>query len=148
MKKEISSKIIVYTDGGSRGNPGPSAIGVVIEGIGSDIKEYNEFIGETTNNVAEYKAVILALKKVRQLAGKNALENIQVEINMDSELVCRQLRGEYKVEEKEMQDLFMQIWNLKFDFPHLSFKEIPRENNQRADRLVNACLDKQSAKLF
>ena len=98
--------------------------------------------------MAEYKAVILALKKVRQLAGKDALENLSVEINMDSQLVCRQLRGEYKVEEKEMQELFMQIWNLKFDFPNLSFKEIPREENQQADRLVNACLDKEAAKLF
>ena len=67
---------------------------------------------------------------------------------MDSELVCRQLKGEYKVEEKEMQSLFMEIWNLKFDFPHLIFKEIPREENQQADRLVNVCLDKESAKLF
>ncbi len=148
MKKELSDKIIVYTDGGSRGNPGPAAVGVAIKGIGSEIKEYGEFIGETTNNVAEYKAVILALKKVRQLAGKDALENLSVEINMDSQLVCRQLRGEYKVEEKEMQELFMQIWNLKFDFPNLSFKEIPREENQQADRLVNACLDKEAAKLF
>jgi ribonuclease HI len=148
MKKEISNKIIVHTDGGSRGNPGPAAVGVVIEGIGVDSKEYYEFIGETTNNVAEYKAVVLALKKVRQLAGRDALEKIQVEINMDSELVCRQLRGEYKVEEKEMQSLFMEIWNLKFDFPNLSFKEIPREENQKADRLVNVCLDKESSKLF
>ena len=148
MKKSIAEKILVHTDGGSRGNPGEAGIGVVIEGIGDEIKEYGEAIGKTTNNVAEYQAVILAMKKVRQLAGREALENTEVEICMDSELVCRQLRGEYKVEEKEMQSLFMEIWNLKFDFPHLRFKEIPREENQRADRLVNACLDKQSSKLF
>jgi ribonuclease HI len=148
MKKEIADKIIIHTDGGSRGNPGKAAIGVVIDGIGAELKEYGEFIGETTNNVAEYQAVIFALKKTRQLAGREALENTHVEVYVDSELICRQLRGEYKVENKEMQSLFMEVWNLKFDFSHLSFHEVPREKNVLADRLVNACLDKQSSKLF
>lgn len=148
MIKEISNKIIVHTDGGSRGNPGPSAIGVIIEGIGNERKEYSEYIGEATNNVAEYKAVILALKKTRQLAGREALESTPVAIYMDSELICRQLRGEYKVEVKDLQILFMEVWNLKFDFPHLSFHEVPREDNTLADRMVNACLDKQASKLF
>lgn len=148
MKKEIKDRIIIYTDGGSRGNPGPAAVGVVIDGIGKDVKEYSEFIGKTTNNEAEYRALILGLKKTRQLAGKDFLENIEVEVRMDSELVVKQLNAEYKVEEKSLQPFFMEIWNLKFDFPNIVFKSIPREQNQRADRLVNACLDQEESKLF
>ncbi len=148
MKKQLAEKIVVYTDGGSRGNPGPAAIGVVISGIGKEIKEYSEFLGNKTNNEAEYQAVIFALKKVRQLAGRDNLKKTEVEMRVDSELIARQLRGEYKVEEKNLQPLFMEIWNLRFDFPHLIFKEIPREENQKADRLVNACLDQQNSKLF
>jgi len=148
MKKEIANKIIVNTDGGSRGNPGFAAIGVVITGIGKEIKEYSDFIGTKTNNEAEYQAIIFALKKVRQLAGRDNLAKVEVEIQTDSELVARQLRGEYKIEEKSLQPLFMEIWNLRFDFPRVIFKEIPREDNQRADRLVNACLDQQNSKLF
>jgi len=148
MKKQIAEKIIVYTDGGSRGNPGSAALGVVIEGVGKQIKEYAEFLGEMTNNEAEYHAIIFALKKLRQLIGREKLTKTEVEIRSDSELVARQLRGEYKVEEKNLQPLFMKVWNLKFDFPKLIFKEVSREENQRADKLVNAVLDKESNKLF
>ncbi len=148
MRKNISKKIIVYTDGGSRGNPGPAAIGVVIEGIGNEPKQYNEFIGEATNNEAEYQAVIFALKKIRQLAGREILKQIQVEIRLDSELVAKQLNGEYKIEEEKLQPLFMTVWNLKFDFGNLSFKHVPREENRLADRLVNMCLDQQNSQLF
>lgn len=148
MKKEVADKIIVNTDGGSRGNPGSAAIGVVIMGIGKELKEYSEFIGIKTNNEAEYQAIVFALKKVRQLAGRKNLEKTVVEVQTDSELVARQLKGEYKIEEKNLQPLFMEIWNLRFDFPHLIFKEVPREENQKADRLVNACLAQQNSKLF
>ncbi len=148
MRKNISKKIIAYTDGGSRGNPGPAAIGVVIEGIGNEPKQYNEFIGEATNNEAEYQAVIFALKKIRQLAGREILKQIQVEIRLDSELVAKQLNGEYKIEEEKLQPLFMTVWNLKFDFGNLSFKHVPREENRLADRLVNMCLDQQNSQLF
>jgi len=148
MTKKVADKIIIFTDGGSRGNPGPAAIGVVIEGISKGIKEYSEFIGETTNNEAEYQAVIFALKKARQLAGRENLAKTEVEIRIDSELIARQLRGEYKVEEKNLQPLFMEIWNLRFDFPKIIFKEIPREENRLADRLVNNILDKEANKLF
>ncbi len=141
-------KIIAFTDGGSRGNPGPAAIGVYIKGTNGEEKKYYEFIGEATNNVAEYKAMIFALKKIRQLAGRDALKKIFVEINMDSELIVRQLNGEYKVEEKELQGLFMEVWNLRFDFPNLKFNYIPREENKMADSLVNICLDEEASRLF
>lgn len=133
-------KIIVYTDGGARGNPGPAAIGVVIE-YGGTKKKYGEKIGETTNNIAEYKAVIFALKKIKQLFGKAKTKNLEVAVNMDSELVARQLNGEYKIEEKNLQPLFIEIWNLRLDFKKTTFIHIPREKNKEADMMVNATLD-------
>jgi len=129
-------KIEVFVDGGSRGNPGPAAVGFIING-----KEYQEFIGETTNNVAEYKAIILALKKIKHLLGKEKLKNTEIVINSDSDLVVNQLNGKFKILEKELMPLFIEVWNLKFDFPHLKFNYIPREKNKRADELVNQALD-------
>ncbi|HOM33281.1 MAG TPA: ribonuclease HI family protein [Candidatus Paceibacterota bacterium] len=148
-KKNIKTeKIIVYTDGGSRGNPGPAAIGVVIEGLSNEPKQYYEFLGETTNNEAEYQAIIFALKKIRQLLGKEKLKNISIEIYLDSELVVNQLNSCYKIEDEKLQSLFMKIWNLKLDFGKISFHHIPREKNKLADKLVNLCLDEQNNKLF
>jgi ribonuclease HI len=148
-KKNIKTeKIIVYTDGGSRGNPGPAAIGVVIEGLSNEPKQYYEFLGETTNNEAEYQAIIFALKKIRQLLGKEKLKNTEIEIRSDSELVINQLNSCYKIEDEKLQSLFMKIWNLKLDFGKISFHHIPREKNKLADKLVNLCLDEQNNKLF
>jgi len=137
----MTQKLSIFTDGGSRGNPGPAAIGVVIAD-----KEYTEFLGETTNNVAEYQAVIFALKKTKHLLGREKLKNTEIIINLDSELIDNQLNGCYKILEPDLQPLFMQIWNLKFYFPHLSFHYIPREKNTRADKLVNQALDKENQK--
>lgn len=148
MKKEIGEKIIIYTDGGSRGNPGEGAIGVVIEGVGREKKRYSQTIGIVTNNEAEYQAVIFALKKIKQLVGKEKLKNITVEIKLDSELVAKQLRGEYKIEERNLQLLFMEIWNLRFDIPNIIFKHIPREQNKEADFLVNKSLNEKESTLF
>ncbi|MCX8016222.1 MAG: ribonuclease HI family protein [Patescibacteria group bacterium] len=148
MKKIIGEKIIIYTDGGSRGNPGEGAIGVVIEGIGREKKQYSQTIGIVTNNEAEYQAVIFALKKIKQLVGKEKLKNITVEIKLDSELVAKQLRGEYKIEEKNLQLLFMEVWNLRFDIPNVVFKHIPREQNKEADFLVNKSLNEKESTLF
>ncbi len=148
MKKEYKNKIIVYTDGGSRGNPGNAALGVVIEGVGSEKKYYGEFLGCLTNNEAEYQAVIFALKKLKQLLGREKLKQVEIEVRLDSELLANQLNGRYKIEEKNLQLLFMEIWNLKFDFPKIVFKHIPREENKEADVLVNKVLDEQTSKLF
>ena len=139
MKEKPMNKLEVYTDGGARNNPGPAGIGIVIGD-----KEYAEYIGEATNNVAEYKAVIFALKKIKHLLGKAKLKNAEVIINLDSELVVSQLNGEYKILENELQSLFMEIWNLKFDFPRLKFNYIPREKNKKADYLANQAIDKQN----
>jgi ribonuclease HI len=138
-----SEKIIVYTDGGARGNPGPAATGVVItDEKGNFIKKYSKEIGVRTNNEAEYEAVIFALQKIKQLFGKEKVKKINIEIRMDSELVARQLNGKYKVEEEKLFPLFIKIWNLKMDFGNISFVEIPREKNREADRLLNEELDR------
>ena len=138
------SKITIFTDGGARGNPGPAAIGVIVENPSTLLKarEYGEYIGEKTNNQAEYEAVIFALKKVKQLVGKKKTKEAEVEIRMDSELVARQLNGEYKIKELELQPLFLKAWNLRLDFKKIIFRYIPREENRRADKIVNEVLDK------
>jgi ribonuclease HI len=143
-------KVIVYTDGGSRGNPGPSGIGVVIcNSKGNVIKEYGEFLGPRfTNNEAEYLAVISALKKIKSLFGKGKIKSLDIEFFADSELVVKQLNGEYKILNANIQPLFLLVWNAKQDFGKVSFKHIPREQNKRADKLVNQSLDGESGGLF
>ncbi len=130
------NKIIIYTDGGARGNPGPAAIGVVV-----GEKHYSEPIGETTNNIAEYKAVIFGLKKVKHLLGGDKCAETEIEIRSDSELIVNQLKGDYKIKDKELQPLFVEVWNLKQDFLRVNFVLIPREENKIADSLVNRALD-------
>ena len=136
-------RITVYTDGGARGNPGPAAIGVVLKKDGRTIKKYGEAIGEATNNQAEYQAIIFALKKAKLLFGKAKAKEIEMEFFADSELAVKQLNHEYKIKEKELQPLFLKIWNLTIDFKNVSFSHIPREKNKEADVLVNEALDNQ-----
>ncbi len=130
----------MYTDGGSRNNPGPAAVGVFIETLK---KQYGHYIGEKTNNEAEYEAVILGLKKIKQIIGKNEAKNTEVEIYLDSEFVERQMNHKYKIKEPELQKLFLEVWNLMLDFGRVTFKHIPREKNKIADGLVNKALDEK-----
>ncbi|MBM3257925.1 MAG: ribonuclease HI family protein [Candidatus Nealsonbacteria bacterium] len=141
-------KIVIYTDGGSRGNPGPSAIGVVFcNEKGSFFKKYSEYVGDKlTNNEAEYQAVIFALQKFRALFGKKLAKNSEVEVKSDSELMVKQLKGEYKVLEPNIQSLFLKVWNLRIDFKKLKFTLIPREKNKEADALVNEALNEKESK--
>ena len=145
-------KIIIYTDGGSRGNPGKAAIGVVFYNeMGQEIKKFGEYLGDNlTNNEAEYSAVIFALKKFKSLFGKAIAEISEVEIKSDSELLVKQMNGEYKILDEKIQKFFIEIWNLKMDFKGVKFKAIPREKNKEADRMVNEALDNNMAtqKLF
>lgn len=148
----MGNKLIIYTDGGARGNPGPAAIGAVF-GIPSSSsghalatghrseRHYSEAIGKTTNNVAEYKAMIFALKKAKLFLGGDTAKETEVEIRSDSELVVSQLKGEYKVKEENLKPLFLEMWNLKQDFKAVHFTLIPREENKEADKLVNQALD-------
>jgi len=145
-------KFIIYTDGGSRGNPGKAGIGVVIcNEKDQEVKKYGEYLGDNmTNNEAEYSAVIFALKKFKALFGKKLAENTEIELRADSELVVKQLNGQYRLENPKIQQFFIEIWNLKFDFKSVKFKHIPRERNREADRLVNEALNAEGTaqKLF
>ena len=144
-------KIIIYADGGSRGNPGPAGAGVAIaDGKGKIIKEYSVFLGVKTNNEAEYEAVIFGLRKIKALLGKEKIKNAEIEFRLDSQLVVRQLNGEYKIETPTLFPLFIKIWNLRMDFGTVKFSEIPREKNKEADRLANKAMDgeRQNSKLF
>ena len=132
-------KLIIYTDGGARGNPGPAAAGVVITDVeGKILKEYSHYLGDRTNNQAEYEAVILGMQKAKQLRAKI------IEIRIDSELIGYQLMGKYKIKDSDLQPLFIKAWNLIQDFEKVEIKLVPREQNKRADKLVNQELDKKS----
>lgn len=136
----MKDKIIMYTDGGSRNNPGPAAIGVWVETLN---KKYGEYIGEKTNNEAEYAALIFGLKKIKQLVGKEKAKNYEIECYLDSELVVKQLNHEYKLKEEYIQKNFIEIWNLMLDFKKVVIMHIPREKNKIADELVNQALDER-----
>jgi len=131
------NKLIIYTDGGARGNPGPSGIGAIIyDENRNKLAEISEFIGKATNNQAEYKAVIAALEKAKELGGE------ELEFYLDSELVVKQLKREYKVKHPDLAPLFLKIYNLEMGFKKISFKHVPREMNTEADVLVNKAIDK------
>jgi ribonuclease HI len=127
---------IVYTDGGARGNPGPSAAGgVIVRADGVLVAEVSEYLGIATNNVAEYRALILTLRR--------ALEEgcSIVDIRMDSELVVRQLEGKYRVKDAKMRPLHAAAVNLLGQFERADVRHVPRDENKLADALVNAVLD-------
>ena len=134
----MNKKIIIYTDGGARGNPGPAGIGVVIcstENEDRIISTAKKYIGKTTNNQAEYQAVVLGLQEAKKLKAE------EVEVRMDSELVCFQINGIYKIKNVDFQDSFIKIWNLRQSFKKIIFKHIRREKNKLADKLVNDAID-------
>jgi ribonuclease HI len=129
---------VIYTDGGARGNPGPAAIGVVIyDDMEKEILfEVGEYIGNTTNNYAEYSALIRALSE----AAKMKIQSVRCKL--DSELVVKQLRGEYKIREENLQKLAGDVFKIMNNFKHVDFAHVPREKNKIADKLVNEALDK------
>ncbi len=132
-------KIVTYTDGASRGNPGPAGIGaLVMDDKGTTLAELSEYIGVTTNNEAEYRALILALTCALELSATD------VECFLDSELVVRQLGGQYRVKSEKMAKFFADVKNLAARFGSIRFTHVPRENeNQRlADKLANKGVDK------
>ncbi len=134
-------KYIVYTDGGARGNPGPAGIGFVIKEGSITLKRGYAYIGETTNNQAEYEALIWALKGLGSLVSQGDREKAHVEVRMDSELVVKQLRHEYKVKDVGLKKQFANVSEYISKFPHITFKHIPREQNAEADALANEAMD-------
>jgi ribonuclease HI len=128
-------KIIIYTDGGARNNPGPAGIGIVIyDETGKILETHKEFIGEATNNVAEYTALITALKRAKKYNPE------EIECRLDSELVVKQTRGEYKTKDPKMRELLEEVRQLVF-FKPITFSHIPRAKNVLADKLVNEAID-------
>jgi len=125
-------KLLLYTDGASRGNPGDAGAGIVIlDGQGEEIAAQGRYLGTCTNNVAEYKALIMGLLQASQLGGRN------IEIFLDSQLIVRQIQGLYKVKSSDLQPLFAKAQELLSTFENYEIRHIPREENKRADQLAN-----------
>ncbi len=134
-------KLTTYTDGGSRGNPGPAATGIVVKDESEKILvAYGEWLGRQTNNFAEYSAIISALKKVKELGAT------EVHCIADSKLVVEQLNRNWKVKEPTIQKLFIQAWNLMQGFQKVTITHILRTGNKEADAQVNKILDQYSLK--
>ncbi len=132
-----NKKLTIYTDGGARNNPGPAGIGaILLNEKGDEVASVSEYIGEATNNQAEYKAVIAAFKKAKELGAE------ELDFYLDSELVVKQLKREYKVKNKDLAPLFVQIHNDSLSFKKVTYNHVPREQNKEADRLVNLAIDK------
>jgi ribonuclease HI len=130
-------QIIIYTDGGARNNPGPAGAGAVIID-GAKRYELKKFLGNQTNNWAEYEAVALALQEAK----KHGLSNRSIEVRLDSQLVAEQLSNNYQVKEPTLWPQYMRVHNLLVaHFPGAIFKYVPREQNKDADRLVNEAID-------
>lgn len=128
----------IFTDGGSRGNPGPAGIGVVIRDGDSVIAEISKCIGNATNNVAEYMAAIYGMQEACIRGAK------EVVLSLDSQLVARQLKGEYRVKDRDLRKFFDLALNISRGFDKLEIREIRREDNREADALVNKALDLES----
>jgi ribonuclease HI len=128
----------IFTDGGARGNPGPAGIGAVITDAdtGETLKELHAYIGETTNNQAEYRAVIMALEEAVELAPDSVM------VVADSELLVRQLNGEYKVKNQDLAKRFLEVRNLETRLGKpVRYRHVPREQNKEADALANKAMD-------
>ena len=143
---DVYEKLTINTDGGSRGNPGHSAIGVYISANEEKVAEISEYIGITTNNVAEYTAVIRSLEYLVD----QKIQSPQIDFILDSELVVKQIKGLYKIKQPHLQDLNTKIKNLikqlyaNSQIKKINFNHVLREKNKQADALVNNCLDSQN----
>jgi len=130
-------KVVVHVDGGARGNPGPAAIGIVLSSADGDVLDrHGERIGETTNNVAEYRALIAGLERARALGADD------VEVVGDSELIAKQVNGQYKVKHAGLKPLHAEALRALAGFGRWRVRTVPRAQNAAADALVNAALDR------
>ena len=132
----MRKKVIIYVDGGSRGNPGPSGVGVVIlDANGKRLKEVSRYIGETTNNISEYNALLYGLEEAL------ILRVDEIVVNLDSELVAKQLTGDYRVKDSGLKPLFERAMNMLKSFKSFEIRHIEREKNKEADKLVNRAIN-------
>lgn len=135
-KKDLDTNFVLFTDGGSRGNPGPAAAGIFLCTTNkSFIKEIGVYLGEGTNNEAEYKALVIGLKTALKYGAEN------LTCFLDSELIVKQLNGVYKMKNERLKVFFDEIKTLEKGFEMVNYKHIPREKNKKADNLVNEVLD-------
>lgn len=135
--------IVIYTDGGARGNPGPAGAGAAIYKNGKEVAHVSKFLGKQTNNIAEYEALILALKAAVKKLG-SPLKGVLV--RMDSELIVRQMKGEYRVKNIELKKQHERVRRLlDMAFPDVRFEHVRREENTRADALANEAMDAHHA---
>ena len=133
-------RVVVHVDGGARGNPGPAGVGVVATDVGGhELARANDFLGVATNNAAEYRAVLLGLDVAHALGAR------EVEIVNDSELVARQLAGDYRVKSADLKPLYEAALKRLEQFGRWSIRSVPRERNETADTLVNEAIDAGSA---
>jgi ribonuclease HI len=133
---EAAVKLVVNVDGGARGNPGPAAIAAVVQDAeGGVLEERGEAIGRATNNVAEYRALLLGIERAAALGAE------EVELVGDSELIVKQVKGEYKVKDATMRELHAEVKEALRGFERWSIRHVRRERNAEADRLVNEALD-------
>lgn len=130
------TSITFYTDGGARGNPGPAGSGAYSPELG----EFKEYMGTATNNQAEYNALLMAMTAAVEYKSTHP-ELEEVNVFMDSELIVKQMKREYKVKNSELQTYFVKIWNLNTQFKRVTFTHVRREYNKEADRLVNEAID-------
>lgn len=129
-------RVVVHVDGGARGNPGPAAIAAVASGAGGEtLREESAYIGDTTNNVAEYRALLLGLQVAEELGVR------EVEVVCDSQLVARQVGGQYRVKHAGLRPLYQEAMAMLGRFDRWAVRDVRREQNHRADELVNAVLD-------
>ena len=142
----MKKKLVLHTDGGARGNPGPAGAGAVVyDETGKTVKETSKYLGLKTNNFAEYAAVVLGLEMIAKHFGKAQCKNLEVLVRMDSELICKQLNNEYQIKEETLFPLYIQVHNLLVStFPSITFEHVPRKDNAHADRLANEAMDKSS----
>jgi len=133
----------IHADGGSRGNPGPSGAGAMIrDALGNSVASVSQFLGTHTNNFAEYEAVILAFETLKKLVPENKRDKTEVVVKMDSELVVKQMRGEYKVKNLTLKEQHARLKKIIAPFGTVSFIHVPREQNSDADALANAAMDR------
>lgn len=137
---------ILYTDGGARGNPGPAAAGgIIYDAKGNEIEKFSSFLGRATNNQAEYQAIILGLGHIQKIIGDDHIvTDTTVKAYLDSELIVKQLSGDYRIKSRKLKPLFIKLVELTSQFHRVDFQHVPRESNKGADRLVNIELNKHS----
>ena len=133
----------IHADGGARGNPGPAGAGAMIrDELGNAVASVSQFLGKRTNNFAEYEAVILAFQTLAKLVPQAKRAGTNVEVKMDSELIVKQMRGEYKVKNATLKEQQARLAHVAAAFGTITFTHVPREQNSDADALANAAMDR------